>query len=55
VANGLVVSFGTRDLEWVKDYVRNQKERHARRQTVERLEWIAHPEDQAQAEHREAP
>src|SRR5712692_6753401 len=24
-----VVSFGTRDLEWVKAYVRNQRERHA--------------------------
>jgi putative transposase len=35
-----VVSFGTRDLEWVKSYVRNQREHHARGTTQERLERI---------------
>ncbi|MCP9494378.1 MAG: hypothetical protein MSG64_07985 [Pyrinomonadaceae bacterium MAG19_C2-C3] len=33
-----VVSFGTKDLEWVKQYVRNQKEHHACGQIYERLE-----------------
>ncbi len=33
-----VVSFGTKDVEWVKSYVRNQKEHHARGQIYERLE-----------------
>ena len=35
-----VVSFGTKDLAWVKRYVRNQKEHHARGTTYERLERI---------------
>ena len=35
-----VVSFGTRDLEWVKDYVRNQRERHKCGQIEDRLERI---------------
>jgi REP element-mobilizing transposase RayT len=39
-----VVSFGTRDLEWVKTYVRNQKEHHARGTTHERLEKITERE-----------
>jgi REP element-mobilizing transposase RayT len=54
-----VVSFGTGDLKWVMAYAANQKERHARRKTVDRLECIAHPQarpdDEAEAEHREAP
>ena len=33
-----VVSFGTRDLEWVASYVRNQREHHALGSTHERLE-----------------
>ena len=33
-----VVSFGTKDLEWVKRYVRNQKEHHASGRIYERLE-----------------
>ena len=33
-----VVSFGTRDLEWVVRYIRNQKEHHRKGTTVERLE-----------------
>jgi putative transposase len=35
-----VVSFGTRDLEWVKEYVRNQRDRHGRGRVEERLERI---------------
>jgi REP-associated tyrosine transposase len=50
-----VVSFGTRDLPWVNEYVRNQKERHGRGEIVDRLERITHPEDDAKAERREAP
>lgn len=48
-----VVSFGTKDLEWVKDYVRNQRQRHASGKIEERLERFTAPE--AQAEPREAP
>src|SRR5262245_3151159 len=50
-----VVSFGTKDLEWVKNYVRNQRVRHARGQVEERLERIAPEEGKAEAERREAP
>jgi putative transposase len=39
-----VVSFGTRDLEWVKEYVRNQKEHHAKGRVFDRLERITEPE-----------
>jgi putative transposase len=42
-----VVSFGTKDLEWVVKYVRYQKEHHAQGTTVERLEKIADAEDEA--------
>ena len=35
-----VVTFGTRDLDWVKGYVRNQREHHACGRTVARLERI---------------
>ena len=40
-----VVSFGTKDLEWVKAYVRDQKEHHARGTMQDRLERIESPED----------
>lgn len=50
-----VVSFGTRDLTWVKEYVRNQRERHARGQVEGRLERITALEDEAEAEQREGP
>jgi putative transposase len=50
-----VVSFGTRDLEWVKAYVRNQRERHARGQIEGRLERITALEMEAKAGQREAP
>lgn len=36
-----VVSFGTRRLEWVKEYIRNQREHHATGTVHERLERIA--------------
>jgi putative transposase len=35
-----VVSYGTRDLEWVKEYVRNQEEHHASGRLFDRLERI---------------
>jgi putative transposase len=44
-----VVSFGTGDLKWVTEYVRNQKERHEHKQTADRLERITHSEDEAKA------
>jgi REP-associated tyrosine transposase len=50
-----VVSFGTGDLEWVKGYVRDQKQRHANGKVVARLEPIEAMEKAAQAEPREAP
>jgi putative transposase len=50
-----VVSFGTKDLEWVKEYVRNQREHHARDKVFDRLERITCEEPEAQAEQREAP
>jgi putative transposase len=40
-----VVSFGTGDLEWVKAYVLNQRERHAAGQMVARLERVTEAED----------
>jgi len=40
-----VVSFGTKDLEWVVDYICNQKEHHKKGTTVERLERITHYEE----------
>jgi putative transposase len=50
-----VVSFGTKDLEWVKCYIRNQREHHAKCTSRERLERITADESQAQALQREAP
>ncbi|MCE9532364.1 MAG: IS200/IS605 family transposase [Planctomycetes bacterium] len=50
-----VVSFGTKDLPWVKDYVRNQKDRHGRNSVEDRLERINAIETSAEAEPREAP
>src|SRR3982074_2702848 len=40
-----VVSLGTKDLEWVVNYIRNQKEHHKKGTTVERLERITHDEE----------
>lgn len=39
-----VVSFGTKDLEWVRQYIRNQREHHASGTAYERLERITAPE-----------
>jgi putative transposase len=39
------VSFGKGDLPWVAEYIRNQREHHARGTMVERLERIARGED----------
>jgi REP element-mobilizing transposase RayT len=39
-----VVSFGTKDLGWVKEYVRNQPEHHLGGRTVDRLERITEHE-----------
>lgn len=51
-----VVSFGTKDLEWVKRYVRNQKEHHAAGTIESRLERIEYLDPQnAEAKPREAP
>jgi putative transposase len=35
-----IVSFGTKDMDWVTAYIRNQKEHHASGQTFARLERI---------------
>ena len=35
-----IVSFGTGDLGWVKEYIRNQREHHAHGRTHDRLERI---------------
>jgi putative transposase len=39
-----VVSFGTKDLLWVKAYIRNQKQHHANGEAHDRLERIT-PDD----------
>ena len=40
-----VVSFGTRDLDWVKAYVREQKQRHAAGRIADRLERVGATEE----------
>jgi putative transposase len=57
-----VVSFGTGDLPWVIDYIRNQRQHHARGTMHDRLERAEQHESGqagavplAQAEQREAP
>jgi putative transposase len=39
-----VVTFGSGDLEWVKQYIRNQREHHASGKVYDRLERITEPE-----------
>jgi putative transposase len=39
-----VVSFGKKDLPWVLDYIRNQREHHASGRAEDRLERITHEE-----------
>jgi putative transposase len=50
-----VVSFGTGDLQWVRAYVREQRQRHASRKIAERLERITTLEEESKAEPREGP
>ncbi|MEX2170342.1 MAG: IS200/IS605 family transposase [Pirellulales bacterium] len=50
-----VVSFGTKDMPWVREYVRNQREHHAKDRVYDRLERITQIEDGAEAEQPEAP
>jgi putative transposase len=50
-----VVSFGTKDLEWVKAYVRNQKQHHGQGTIQDRLERMEFLEEETQAKQREAP
>jgi putative transposase len=40
-----VVSFGTRDLEWVTAYIRNQRQHHAKSTAPDRLERITQFDD----------
>ena len=40
-----VVSFGTKDLDWVIRYIRNQKEHHRKGEAIERLEKITSDEE----------
>jgi putative transposase len=40
-----VVSFGTRDLPWVLDYIHRQREHHASASLHDRLERLTHDED----------
>jgi putative transposase len=39
-----VVSFGTKDLDWVKAYIQNQREHHAQGTAQDRLERITQEE-----------
>jgi putative transposase len=50
-----VVSFGSRDLDWVKDYVKNQRDRHARGRIEGRLETTVAVAEEPEGEPREAP
>ena len=42
-----IVSFGTKDLQWVINYVLNQKEHHKKGTTHDRLERITNDEDES--------
>ena len=48
-----VVSFGTKDLEWVKRYIRNQKLHHGSNDIVDRLERIEFDETEVEGESAE--
>ncbi|MGA2254378.1 MAG: IS200/IS605 family transposase [Thermoguttaceae bacterium] len=48
-----VVSFGTKDLEWVKKYIQNQRAHHAAGKTQNRLERIT--EDETALSPKEEP
>jgi putative transposase len=49
-----VVSFGAKDLEWVVEYVRNQKEHHRVGRIYERLERITNDESESSMPSNEA-
>jgi putative transposase len=49
-----VVSFGTRRLDWVVEYIRNQRERHANGTVHDRLERVTQEEPQAVAQANSA-
>ncbi len=42
-----IVSFGTKDLQWVINYILNQKEHHKKGATYERLEKITNDEEES--------
>lgn len=46
-----VVSFGTKDLQWVVQYVQNQKEHHASNRVFDRLERVERAEDKRPEGH----
>jgi putative transposase len=48
-----VVSFGTRNLPWIREYIRNQRQHHAQNTAEARLERVT--QEEAQAPPREAP
>jgi putative transposase len=50
-----VVSFGEKDLEWVRAYIQNQREHHTRGTVFDRLERFVPEEMEAQGADREAP
>jgi REP element-mobilizing transposase RayT len=41
-----VVSFGTGDLEWVRTYIRNQRDHHGRHRVHDRLQRITRYDDE---------
>jgi putative transposase len=47
-----IVTFGTADLDWVKNYVRNQRQHHAEGKTCDRLERITALDAQQDARER---
>jgi putative transposase len=49
-----VVSFGTRRLDWVVEYIRNQREHHANGTVHDRLERVTQEEPQAVAQANSA-
>ena len=40
-----VVSFGTKDLDWVVNYIRNQKVHHKKGTTIERVEKVTNEDE----------
>jgi putative transposase len=49
-----VVTFGKRDLPWVINYIKNQREHHAAGRDVDRLERITHTEPEVEIPPNEA-